>query len=211
MWRVSKHIRCGLKRSITPTEEGNIDLIWQRSPFARCLSVVILSLHPLLVPGVYPNPWLIQLRGVSLYFCPYSVLVYTFIFILDWQNGGHFNSISSLLTSHVGQSYTDPVLGASCSFLHRISELSCLEGETVRQEKLKRTRMSRKASSSWRSLLPQSKWSRGETDFESMTRTGEGHQTLRATCLFKWLLFSALLSSLVLIFCLTWLVVLLCH
>ncbi|XP_019727424.1 putative uncharacterized protein C8orf89 homolog isoform X2 [Hippocampus comes] len=46
------------------------------------------------------------------------------------------------------QSYTDPVMGASCSFLHRISELSCLEGETVRQEKLKRTRMSRKASSS---------------------------------------------------------------
>ncbi|XP_051910193.1 uncharacterized protein LOC127593043 isoform X3 [Hippocampus zosterae] len=46
------------------------------------------------------------------------------------------------------QSYADPVMGASCSFLHRISELSCLEGETVRQEKLKRTSMSRKASSS---------------------------------------------------------------
>ncbi|XP_077364520.1 putative uncharacterized protein C8orf89 homolog isoform X2 [Festucalex cinctus] len=46
------------------------------------------------------------------------------------------------------QSYPDPVMGASRSFLHRISELSCLEGETVRQEKLKKWRMSRKAASS---------------------------------------------------------------
>ncbi|XP_061522637.1 uncharacterized protein si:ch211-171b20.3 [Phycodurus eques] len=46
------------------------------------------------------------------------------------------------------QSYPDPLMGASCSFLHRISELSWLEGETATQEKLKKMRISRKASSS---------------------------------------------------------------
>nr|XP_040022934.1 uncharacterized protein si:ch211-171b20.3 isoform X2 [Gasterosteus aculeatus aculeatus] len=36
------------------------------------------------------------------------------------------------------QSYPDPVVGAPRSFIHRVSELSNLEGETVRQEKLKK-------------------------------------------------------------------------
>eukprot|EP00064_Thunnus_orientalis_P002148 superscaffoldBa00000149_g2155 len=45
------------------------------------------------------------------------------------------------------QSYPDPMVGASRSFIHRISELSSLEGETVRQEKLKKLRKSRKPPS----------------------------------------------------------------
>lgn len=45
------------------------------------------------------------------------------------------------------QSYPDPVAGASRSFIHRISELSSLEGYTVRQEKLKKMRKSRKPPS----------------------------------------------------------------
>ncbi|XP_038583226.1 uncharacterized protein si:ch211-171b20.3 isoform X2 [Micropterus salmoides] len=45
------------------------------------------------------------------------------------------------------QSYPDPMLGASRSFIHRISELSSLEGETVRQEKLKKMRKPRKPPS----------------------------------------------------------------
>ncbi|XP_059183109.1 uncharacterized protein si:ch211-171b20.3 [Centropristis striata] len=45
------------------------------------------------------------------------------------------------------QSYPDPVVGASRSFLHRISELSSLEGETVRQEKLKKMRKPKKPPS----------------------------------------------------------------
>ncbi|XP_029313814.1 putative uncharacterized protein C8orf89 homolog isoform X2 [Cottoperca gobio] len=45
------------------------------------------------------------------------------------------------------QSYPDPVVGASRSFIHRISELSSLEGETVRQEKLKQMRKPKKPPS----------------------------------------------------------------
>ncbi|XP_047424324.1 uncharacterized protein si:ch211-171b20.3 [Mugil cephalus] len=45
------------------------------------------------------------------------------------------------------QPYPDPMLGASRSFIHRISELSSLEGETVRQEKLKKMRKPRKPPS----------------------------------------------------------------
>ncbi|XP_029955934.1 putative uncharacterized protein C8orf89 homolog [Salarias fasciatus] len=45
------------------------------------------------------------------------------------------------------QSYPDPMVGASRSFIHRISELSSLEGETVRQEKLKKMRKPRKPPS----------------------------------------------------------------
>ncbi|XP_068160679.1 uncharacterized protein si:ch211-171b20.3 [Antennarius striatus] len=45
------------------------------------------------------------------------------------------------------QSYPDPMVGASGYFIHRISELSSLEGETVRQEKLKKMRKPRKPSS----------------------------------------------------------------
>ncbi|XP_022600083.1 putative uncharacterized protein C8orf89 homolog [Seriola dumerili] len=46
-----------------------------------------------------------------------------------------------------GQSYPDPVVGASRSFIHRISELSSLEAETVRQEKLKKMRKPKKPPS----------------------------------------------------------------
>ncbi|KAK1884707.1 High osmolarity signaling protein sho1 [Dissostichus eleginoides] len=56
----------------------------------------------------------------------------------------------SLLNSKDNQkspSYPDPVLGASRSFFHRISELSSLEGETVRQEKLKKMRKLKKPPS----------------------------------------------------------------
>ncbi|KAJ4918895.1 hypothetical protein JOQ06_027897 [Pogonophryne albipinna] len=56
----------------------------------------------------------------------------------------------SLLHSKDNQkspSYPDPVLGASRSFFHRISELSSLEGETVRQEKLKKMRKPKKPPS----------------------------------------------------------------
>nr|XP_046228080.1 uncharacterized protein si:ch211-171b20.3 [Scatophagus argus] len=45
------------------------------------------------------------------------------------------------------QSYPDPMVGASRSFIHRISELSSLEGETVRQEKLKKMKKARKPPS----------------------------------------------------------------
>lgn len=45
------------------------------------------------------------------------------------------------------QSYQDPMVGAPRSFIHRVSELSSLEGETVRQEKLKKIRKSRKSPS----------------------------------------------------------------
>ncbi|XP_028289340.1 putative uncharacterized protein C8orf89 homolog [Parambassis ranga] len=45
------------------------------------------------------------------------------------------------------QSYPDPMVGASCSFIHRISALSSLEGETVKQEKLKKMRRPKKPPS----------------------------------------------------------------
>ncbi|XP_026148318.1 putative uncharacterized protein C8orf89 homolog [Mastacembelus armatus] len=45
------------------------------------------------------------------------------------------------------QSYPDPMVRASPSFIQRISELSSLEGETVRQEKLKKIRKTRKPPS----------------------------------------------------------------
>lgn len=45
------------------------------------------------------------------------------------------------------QSYPDPLVGASRSFIHRISELSSLEGDTVRQEKLKKMQKPRKPPS----------------------------------------------------------------
>ncbi|KAG1953901.1 uncharacterized protein si:ch211-171b20.3 isoform X2 [Pimephales promelas] len=38
------------------------------------------------------------------------------------------------------QSYPDPHLGASASFVQRLTEISCLEAETVRHEKMKRLR-----------------------------------------------------------------------
>ncbi|XP_007554667.1 putative uncharacterized protein C8orf89 homolog [Poecilia formosa] len=48
---------------------------------------------------------------------------------------------------HVAQTYSDPIIGAPRSFIHRISELSSLEGETVRYEKMKKIRKSKKSTS----------------------------------------------------------------
>ncbi|KAJ0059595.1 hypothetical protein NL108_001979 [Boleophthalmus pectinirostris] len=45
------------------------------------------------------------------------------------------------------QTYADPVIGAPQSFLHRISELSSLQCETVRQERLKKMKKPRKPAS----------------------------------------------------------------
>ncbi|XP_077100163.1 putative uncharacterized protein C8orf89 homolog isoform X1 [Siphateles boraxobius] len=42
--------------------------------------------------------------------------------------------------NNTSQSYPDPHLGASASFVQRLNEISCLEAETVRQEKMKRLR-----------------------------------------------------------------------
>ncbi|KAL7835581.1 hypothetical protein SRHO_G00279280 [Serrasalmus rhombeus] len=50
------------------------------------------------------------------------------------------NRVRNLLTvrfNNTTQSYPDPVLGAPPSFIQRISEISSLQEETVRQEKLK--------------------------------------------------------------------------
>ncbi|XP_037135705.1 uncharacterized protein si:ch211-171b20.3 isoform X1 [Syngnathus acus] len=58
------------------------------------------------------------------------------------------NNLLSAKDHLKGHSYPDPMVGASHSFLQKISELSSLEGETARCEKLKKTRVSRKASSS---------------------------------------------------------------
>ncbi|AWP20716.1 Ribosomal protein L7 [Scophthalmus maximus] len=48
--------------------------------------------------------------------------------------------LSTVKDSQKSQSYPDPVVGASRSFIHKVSKLSSLEAETVRQEKLKKTR-----------------------------------------------------------------------
>ncbi|XP_043960584.1 uncharacterized protein LOC122824267 [Gambusia affinis] len=48
---------------------------------------------------------------------------------------------------HASQSYSDPIIGAPRSFIHRISELSSLEGETVRYEKVKKIRKSKNSLS----------------------------------------------------------------
>ncbi|XP_072306842.1 uncharacterized protein [Eucyclogobius newberryi] len=45
------------------------------------------------------------------------------------------------------QSYADPMIGAPQSFLHRISELSSLQCEAVRQERLKKMKKPRKLAS----------------------------------------------------------------
>ena len=108
----------------------------------------------------------------------------------------------SLACFHPGQSYPDPVVGASRAFINRISELSSLEGETVRQERLKNLKKSRKPPS-WQSPPTESQRSRIKT-FESVPTT-ERNKTLRAPCSFQWLVLTACLSSGILIGCLTWL------
>ncbi|XP_047200592.1 uncharacterized protein si:ch211-171b20.3 isoform X2 [Hippoglossus stenolepis] len=58
-----------------------------------------------------------------------------------------YNNILTVRDNHTSQSYPDPVVGASRSFIQRISELSSLEAETARQEKLKKMRKLRKPPS----------------------------------------------------------------
>lgn len=96
------------------------------------------------------------------------------------------------------------MIRASRSFIHRISELSSLEGETVRQEKLKKMRKARKPPS-WQSPSSQSHRSRIKT-FESVPTTSEQNKTFKALCPSQWLVLTACLSSVVLVSCSTWLV-----
>ncbi len=110
----------------------------------------------------------------------------------------------SLPLCHTGQSYPDPMVGASRSFIHRISELSSLEGETVRQEKLKKMRKPRKPPS-WQSPSSQSRRLRIKTS-ESVPTTSEQNKTFRAPCSFPWLVLTACLSSVILVSCLSWLI-----
>uniref|UniRef100_A0A3Q3FI67 Uncharacterized protein n=1 Tax=Labrus bergylta TaxID=56723 RepID=A0A3Q3FI67_9LABR len=56
-------------------------------------------------------------------------------------------SASEKTTSTFPGSFPDPMVGAPRSFIHRVTELSSLEGETVRQEKLKKMKKQRKAPS----------------------------------------------------------------
>lgn len=102
------------------------------------------------------------------------------------------------------QSYPDPVAGAPRSFIHRVSELSSLEGDTVRQEKLKKMRKSRKPPS-WQSASSQSPRSRIKT-LETVPTTAEQSKTSMAPCSFQWLALIACLSTLILFSCLTWLI-----
>lgn len=102
------------------------------------------------------------------------------------------------------QSYPDPVAGAPRSFIHRISELSSLEGDTVRQEKLKKMRKSRKPPS-WQSASSQSPRSRIKT-LETVPTTAEQRKHSMAPCSFQWLALIACLSTLILFACLTWLI-----
>lgn len=102
------------------------------------------------------------------------------------------------------QSYPDPVAGAPRSFVHRVSELSSLEGDTVRQEKLKKMRKSRKPPS-WQSASSQSPRSRIKT-LETVPTTAEQSKTSMAPCSFQWLALIACLSTLILFTCLTWLI-----
>ncbi|KAM3593309.1 uncharacterized protein V6R79_010111 [Siganus canaliculatus] len=56
-------------------------------------------------------------------------------------------NLPAVIASQKSQTYPDPMVGASRSFLHRISELSSQQGETVRQEKLKKMRNQKKPPS----------------------------------------------------------------
>ncbi|XP_062235054.1 uncharacterized protein si:ch211-171b20.3 isoform X1 [Platichthys flesus] len=58
-----------------------------------------------------------------------------------------YNNILTVRDNHTSQSFPDPVVGASRSFIQRISELSSLEAESARQEKLKKMRKLRKPPS----------------------------------------------------------------
>ncbi|KAL2085156.1 hypothetical protein ACEWY4_018476 [Coilia grayii] len=53
-------------------------------------------------------------------------------------------SLFTIGANQKSQSYPDPVAGAASSFIQRLTEISSLEGETIRQEKVKRIKKSRK-------------------------------------------------------------------
>lgn len=96
------------------------------------------------------------------------------------------------------------MVGASRSFIHRISELSSLEGETVRQEKLRKMKKPRKPPS-WQSPSSQSPFLRIKTS-ESVPTWTEQSKTFLAPCSFQQLALTACLSSVILVSCLTWLI-----
>ncbi|XP_062377734.1 uncharacterized protein si:ch211-171b20.3 [Sardina pilchardus] len=53
-------------------------------------------------------------------------------------------SLFTIGANHKSQFFPDPVAGAPASFIQRLSEISSLEGETLRQEKMKKMKKSRK-------------------------------------------------------------------
>ncbi|XP_041670548.1 uncharacterized protein si:ch211-171b20.3 [Cheilinus undulatus] len=56
-------------------------------------------------------------------------------------------TLQTVRDNQKSQPFPDPMVGAPRSFIHRVTELSVLEGETVRQEKLKKMRKQRKPPS----------------------------------------------------------------
>ena len=108
--------------------------------------------------------------------------------------------IPSLSPCHtLDWSYPDPVAGASHSFIQRISELSSLEGETIRQEKLKKLRKTRKHDS-WQQQICE------RTTTHRVPKPFEQSPTFAAPCSFQWLVLTACISSVVLVYCSAWLV-----
>ncbi|XP_063062542.1 uncharacterized protein si:ch211-171b20.3 isoform X2 [Engraulis encrasicolus] len=55
------------------------------------------------------------------------------------------SSLFSVAGNQKNHSFPDPVAGAPSSFIQRLSEISSMEGETIRQEKAKRTKKIKKA------------------------------------------------------------------
>lgn len=104
---------------------------------------------------------------------------------------------------HAAPSYPDPMTGAPRSFIDRVSELSSLQAETVRQEKLKKIRKYRKTPS-WQSPPPESRRFRIRTS-ESVPKPEE-NETFRDQYSFQFLALTACLSSVILFGCLTWLI-----
>lgn len=111
------------------------------------------------------------------------------------------------LCCHTGLSYPDPMVGASCPFLHRISELSSLEVETIRQKKRIKMKKTPKPPS-WQSASSQSLSFTVQTG-QSVPINGMQNKTLMANCSFQFLAVTACLSAIVFISCLTWLMYLL--
>lgn len=108
---------------------------------------------------------------------------------------------------HTGSSYPDPMVGASRSFLNRISELSSLEGETIRQEKRLKTKKTPKPPS-WHSASSQPPSVRVQTG-QAMPNNAEQNKGFMAPCSFQFLAVIACLSAVVFISCLVWLIYLL--